>query len=387
MEMYKYLARIVNSQINNSSEVISSDDFTFEELKDIAIRNHIIYIMYTEMLKEKVYTEEQVREMRDAIKHSIMVTLFQMNEIGNLESQFEDKGVRNMVLKGSVLKRVYPRPEIREMSDIDVLIDMEDMEKADAVLNSKGYILHESVKHHDVYYKRPYIVLEAHKTLYDKTVDKNQYNYFLNLKERNLRENSKYTYEFSIEDFYVYMISHAAKHFYAMGCGIRNLIDVYVYLKEYRDKMDISYVEQELSKCGIKDFALHMEKLAFDWLEGKELDSFYLSLFQYMLDSGIYGKNENGIWNKFAQVNKEKISKLELKLWYYFPPLYYMSEYYPWLENKTYLLPIAWIIRFFRGLFMKKGTKKREMVKNIKNDQIMTYKQIYKKMNLVFSGK
>ena len=32
----------------------------------------------------------------------------------------------------------------------------------------------------------------------------------------------------------------------------------------------------------------------------------------------------------------------QLKRWYYFPPLSYMSELYPWLSRHSYLLPVAW---------------------------------------------
>ena len=75
-----------------------------------------------------------------------------------------------------------------------------------------------------------------------------------------------------------------------------------------------------------------------------------------MLDSGIYGKDENGIWNKFSEfkMKGKEVSKFRLKLWYFFPPVVYMAEYYPWIEGKPFLLPIAWGIRACRGIFMRK---------------------------------
>lgn len=387
MQIYEYLSSVVNAQLNNGVAERLPDSISFETISDIAVRNHLSYMIFSELLKDNTFSEQQKEFMRTRVKNSVLTALIQMNELKVIVEAFEKNHIKNMPMKGSVLKGIYPRPELREMSDIDILIDSNENEKVCEILKNLGYELYSSIKHHDIYRKGPCMTVEAHKYLYDKTVDNTQYKYFLGFDKANLCLGQDFSYEFGLEDFYVYMIAHAAKHFYAMGCGIRNLIDIFVYLSKYRDSMDWKYTRDELEKCGIADFAVHMEKLAFDWLENKELDSFYEDLFQYMLDSGIYGKDENGIWNKFCDEKKDKISKSELKLWYFFPPLYYMAEYYPWLEERHFLLPVSWVIRFFRGVFLHKGRKKREMVNNIKPDQIMVYKQIYQKMNLKFSKK
>lgn len=387
MQTYEYLAAIVNNHLKGTAVPKRPESISFEEIADIAQRNHLSYMIFSELIKDETCTEEQLTLMRNSIKVNVIRTLIQVNELKNMKAHFEEKGVKNMPLKGSILKYIYPRPELREMSDIDILIGGEDMDKASKVLVDMGYDSGTSVKHHDIFVKKPYMVVEAHRSLYDKSVDNNQYKYFLGFDKAVLSEGYSYSYEYKPEDFYVYMVAHAAKHFYAMGCGIRNLIDVYVYLEKYRDAMDMEYTRSALEKCGIANFAENMEKLAYDWLEGRKLDEFYESLFQYMMDAGIYGKDENGIWNKFADEEKKDISRWELKKWYFFPPLYYMAEYYPWVEDKAYLLPVAWMIRFFRGVFMHKGAKKREMVKTIKNDQILTYKRIYQRMNLKFSSR
>ena len=387
MQTYEYLASVVNAQLNNSKAAKRPKELDCETLYGIAVRNHMVYLIFSELVKEDDLDDQFKASIQAMLKKSILYTLIQTTELSHMIEGFEKRGVKNLPLKGAVMKYIYPRPEQREMSDIDVLIDDNDMPKAAECLTEMGYGLKQAIKHHDVYTKPPYMLIEAHKSLYDKTVDGNQFRYFLGFDKAILKEGCSSTYVFSNEDFYVYMIAHAAKHFYAMGCGIRNLVDVYVFLKKYRDVMDMDYTRRELEKCGIADFAKNIERLAFDWLEGRELDQFEQDLFQYMMDSGIYGKDENGIWNRFCDEKKENVTKFELKRWYYFPPLYYMSEYYPWLEEKPYLLPIAWIIRFARGLFMHKGAKKRDMVKKIKRDQILVYKKIYQKMNLKFSSR
>ena len=187
------------------------------------------------------------------------------------------------------------------------------------------------------------MIIEAHRAMYDKTVDYSQYEYFSNMSKAHVLEGHSYTYDFNREDFYIYMISHMAKHFYKMGCGIRNLLDIYIYLTKYGEELDRKYLECELKKLGLLDFTKHMEALAFVWMDNKKCTEFQQQLFDYMLDSGIYGKDENGIWNKFSEekVSERGTCRQQLKMWYFFPPYSYMKDYYPWLDRKPFLLPFA----------------------------------------------
>ena len=123
-------------------------------------------------------------------------------------------------------------------------------------------------------------------------------------------------------------------------------------------------------------------------MEKEEAGQFECQLFDYMLNSGIYGKDENGIWNKFAEkkCRDREVTRFRLKMWYFFPPVSYMAEYYPWLEERAFLLPAAWCIRFFRGLFLKKGMHKREMIHDIEKEQVKIYQNIYQQMELHFKG-
>ncbi len=382
----QYLAELVKAQLENRKPCNKPNDISVAELSDISLRNHMDYLLLGGLLKVENLSEEEKSTIRPRVVSSLMRTMAQVNEIKELERRFEEKNIKNQFMKGSRLKFMYPSPEMREMSDIDVLIDGDCMELAAQELTDRGYYLHQAIKHHDIYIKKPFMVMEAHRVMYDKTVDGGQYKYFSNFSKAILRENMFCSYDFSIEDFYVYMMAHMAKHFYKMGCGIRNLVDVYVYQEKYGAVMDKAYVKEELEKCGILEFTEHMEKLSSIWLKGEKSSMFYDDLFQYMMDSGIYGKDENGIWNKFSEekMRDKDATPSQLKRWYYFPPIAYMSEYYPWLEEHPYLLPVAWGIRAWRGVFMKKGVHKREMLHDIGEDKVKTYQKIYQNMGLHF---
>ena len=164
------------------------------------------------------------------------------------------------------------------------------------------------------------------------------------------------------------------------------MVDIYVYQEKYGAILNKDYIRDELKKCGILEFSKHMEKLTAIWLKGEKSSLFYDDLFQYMLDSGIYGKDENGIWNKFSEekMKDKEATPSQLKRWYYFPPLSYMSEYYPWLDGHSYLLPVAWFVRAWGGVFMNKGVEKRKMLHEIDADKVKIYQSIYQNMGLRF---
>lgn len=389
MNMQQYLANLVVSQLKGTKPLNKPDNISIGDIIDISKRNHINYLLLGALVRTDNLPEEALDNIRNMLQGSVLKTLAQVTELNKMVERFEKAGIKNQPMKGSCMKFMYPSPEMREMSDIDILVDADMMDSARDVMINLGYKLQQAVKHHDIYTKSPFMCVEIHRAMYDKTVDKAQHDYFKSFEKAVLRDGKKYTYDFNKEDFYVYMIAHMAKHFYAMGCGIRNLVDVYIYLEKYGKELDRSYLSKELKKCGIYDFAVNVEELAYIWLGGKKGDQFYDDLFQYMADCGIYGKDENGIWHKFAEEKLEgkNITRGKLKRWYYFPPLFYMAEYYPWLEKFPFLLPVAWCIRAFRGIFMKKGTQKREMLNVIDGDKAKTYQTIYKRMKLKFKHK
>lgn len=381
-----YLAELIHAQFEFRKPAPIPEGIEIDKLIQLSEKGHMDYLILGALLKVDGLSEQYISVLRSKILTSVSKTMMQVNELREMDRRFEEKGIVNQPMKGARMRFLYPSPEMREMSDIDVLIHADSMEKAATELQDMGYSLHKSIHHHDIYTKYPYMIIEAHRAMYDKTVDKNQYEYFTNFSKAQLMENHKYTYDFNAEDFYIYLIAHMAKHFYTMGCGIRNLLDIYVYLKQKGAAMDRVYVDSELEKLGLLTFTKQMEELAFVWMEKKQYTEFQQQIFDYMLDGGIYGKDENGIWNKFSEekMDEKEVSRKKLRKWYFFPPLSYMKEYYSWLEKYPCLLPAAWLIRACKGLFEKKGIYKREMIRDIPQEQIQIYKKIYQAMELHF---
>lgn len=382
----RILGKLVVSQLNNLPIQEETPELV-DELLYISQINQINYLVLGKMLQWNI-SEEKKNMIRGRIKKTIVLALLQVTELSKIEQAFEQNQIKCQPMKGALLKFIYPKPEMREMSDIDILVDEKCFEKCNDILKGLGYFLYKDIDHHMIYTNGNGILLEIHRSLYDVKTDKNQYEYFKDLSKCHTREGYKYIYDFDLEDYYVFMVAHMARHFYKKGCGIRNLVDLYVFHQRYENDIDWNYVDSEMKKLGIYDFNIHMTKLSRIWLTEEEGSTLYDNLFTYMMNDGVYGKDENGFWNKChikADEDGKDIRK-KLRRWYYFPTLDYMKEYYLFLNKFPFLLPIAWFIRGINGVFGIKGTGKERLnvIKHIDKNMVCEMSEIYQTMKLDF---
>ena len=374
-----YYSELVRACLEKRKPAPIPESLDADVLIKNAIKGQIYYPIASSLIKLDL-EESLAGFLRNNLKLSTFKTLMQMVGSKEITEAFEREGIRHQILKGAIIKKDYPSPEIREMSDIDLVVYDGSLDKAAKVMEQLGYTNHGLIKHHMIFSKGKDLHVEVHWCLFDENVDHKQHVYFKDFRA-HLVEGKQYTYEFSHEDFYVYMIAHMAKHFFETGCGIRNLMDIYIYWNKYGDQMDQTYLEGELTKCGIKDFEENMHRLAYIWLDNTECPEFFENLFAYMVDSGIYGKSENGIWGQLAKETPEAEGTW---IHYYFPSYSFMVEKYKWLKNKPFLLPVAWVIRGIMAACSKEARKHKNLLESSGDKDTAKMIEMYHKLNLNF---
>ena len=281
---------------------------------------------------------------------------------------FEKGGVKFMPLKGYELKNLYPKTEMRYTSDCDILIDGKEIRKVRRIIAGLGVKVERHDEHHDiVYFDKTKSVFELHKTLF---VGKLKDYFKVGFEKAKLKDGYKYYYELSPEDFYMTLIAHSAYHFAeAGGVGIRHIADIYVF-KKYNE-LDKEYLLREFDKCGLKMFAEQFEKLEQFFFEDKNADNFTLKLADYVLSSGVLGNSDK---KEAAEVAANK-TKTMATFKMIFPPASNMKFSYPILNKAIFLLPVFYVVRWFRIIFLtpkrllrmkKVNSAKPEDVKQIK---------------------
>ena len=354
---------------------------------------HFIDALVGTTLKQAGVTLPKYWEER-IVKAVRKVLLFDA-ERKKLCAWMDSEDIWYLPLKGIVLKEYYPSVGMRQMSDNDILFDADAWERVEKHMISEGYKA-ESVGsgNHDVYQKPPVYNFEMHRSLYGRGHDENWVEYYSDIKNRLIPDQSEGTYDtaysaskntvanhtdrmnggnrscgyhMSDEDFYIYITSHACKHYSGSGTGLRTLLDFYAYLSAKETSLDFDYIQAECKKLGIEGFERHNRilcKKVFSPPQTYEQSSFEQSLsedeldmLKYYLSSGVYGTFDRMVANRMEKQKKEagkgKLSKLTYYRHRVFPGME-LYENYQILVRHKWLIPAYWFYRIVRMLFSRK---------------------------------
>ena len=267
-------------------------------------------------------------------------------------------------LKGIVIKDYYPDPNSREFADNDILFG-----NGDSIIRKffikRGYASEYYRKsNHDVYLKKPFFNFEMHRALFGETGDNQKVvEYFKNYINKALSKEGHEKY-LSKEDFYIYFTAHSYKHFHNSGCGIRTLVDYYLYLK--KEQLDFDYINQELAKLDLVDFSNKISSLSLKLFDNEPLNEDEEQMLLFIASSGTYGTLENSVSKGVKEKGKTGYFMARV-----FPPYRFYKTAYPWAYYCPILIPFAWLARFFRILFKnpKKASRELKLISESKEEK------------------
>lgn len=272
-----------------------------------------------------------------------------------LYKYLNDNKIDYLPLKGIIIKEYYKDPMTREFADNDILFDDNKKELVKQFFLDRGYKVEEyGISNHDVYLKDPFYNFEMHRSLINNIKGTQIYiDYFEGCLSRYPIEEQSKHYQ-SNEDFYIYFTVHSYKHFSVSGCGIRTLLDYYLFLKN--NKLDFDYINKEMVILGLKDFSNLISNLSIKLFDNKELNEEEKEMLLFVASSGTYGtvgnRTEQGI------TNKGKYGYLLSRI---FPPITAYRYHYMWAYNHRVLVPIAWFLRLCRGIFKQHNKTSQEL--------------------------
>ena len=277
-------------------------------------------------------------------------------------------GITYLQLKGLVLKDYYPDPYTREFADNDIYFEGSD-EIVKKFFTDRGYEVEIFRKsNHDVYLKKPCLNFEMHRALFGETGDNDKFiEYFAKPKVGPLGHDCNELI-YRPNDFYVYFTAHSYKHFHNAGCGLRTLVDYYIFLKKNKenDSLDFKYINKELNKIDLVDFSNQISTLSLKVFDEQELDEQELETLLFIASSGTYGTLEN-------RVNKGVKEKGKVRYFFsrIFPPYRFYKGAYPWAYKVPILIPVAWLCRFFKIIFKnpKRATSELKMISKSKEEK------------------
>ena len=276
-------------------------------------------------------------------------------------ARFEEAGIWYMPLKGALLKELYPRFGMRQMSDNDILIDPDRAEDVRAVMEGRGFTTeHFGESNHDIYHREPIYNYEMHTALFDKRNYPELDAYYHDVKQRLVKDpDNGFGWHFTDEDFYLYMLAHEFKHHRNAGTGLRSLLDTYVYLRA-KPNLDRAYIAAEAEKFGAGEYERLQRETALALFSGGELSPEEAEMAEYMAGSGVYGTAEQGFRNSVERTYKTAGSEGKYLLRRLFLPATVLREAYPVLDRHPWLIPFYSIWRLIHAVLFRRKTIRRE---------------------------
>ena len=286
--------------------------------------------------------------------------------------------IPHIFLKGICLKNDYPVPSLRTMCDIDALVHAEDFEALDTVARELGAESEHGDGNHRNYSFPNGVNLEFHPNLvhHDSPVCAG-----INPGWQYAKEDpATGAWEMTEEGFYLNTLCHLADHFASGGVGVRFVLDVWVCRNLRKAQPDRAFVEAELKRLGLLDFAVNIENLADSWFGNGEMTPVLEELAEYILTSRSHGHSERAMLNAVAISGSQSAAIMKKT----FHSRAEMEDRFPWVKGKPWLLPVAWCVRAFKAV-TKRGRLVTKWIKgtgNIEKDEIRRQREMLKRFGI-----
>ncbi len=363
----RYLARVFFEYEDGLEISEKPEDLSWDFVYGMAKR-HSLEALIFEAIGERAKVEAPAALYADWSRDASVAGakhITQRIELQNLSKLFSENGIPYLPLKGFLIKELYRTPSLRQMTDIDIFVGQENLEKSKELLLKSGYELDSSLEVHDSFKKPPFLEIELHKILHN---DMRGYT----IEDSVSKEGNEYHRVMTEEDFLVFLLHHAKKHDETGGAGIRTVFDFYLIFK--KKKYDEETIRERLIKENLLDFYENLKALINLWFYAGESTEALSDFELYTVTGGTYGNLENAYLRK-----RKKKGSMAIFFERLFPPFSLMSSRYPVLKKCPILLPVFYPVRFISSLFngnvkknvkaMKGSSKKKKELEKLSSEK------------------
>ncbi len=304
-----------------------------------------------------------------------------------------NRGAQPLVIKGIILRDLYPQPEQRPSTDEDLLVSDDDYPLLrDALL---GCGLHidgdpapdaEEITFRD---QGRHLYLEVHRRLLaegsDAYGDCNAP--FIHALERSIMveiQGVRFR-TLSPTDHMLYLLCHAYKHLLHGGVGIRQICDMGLFAARYGSELDWEHIASACETLHIRRFAAALFAIGETYLglaapaAFAGCDEDLEPLLEDILSGGIYGAEDiDRLHSSTLTLDAVAADRTGRRrggaLRSVFPPAKDLSGRYAYLRTKPWLLPTAWVQRIWGYLAGRKAVRPTETLR-IGRDRIALLKR------------
>ncbi len=378
----------------------------------LASKHNVLPVVFLSI--KKLYAANELpldAQVYDVLNQLVLRTVLQsesrLTAVHGVLRALEDAGISCCVLKGESYAHLYASPSSRISSDVDILIHPSDEERALAVLRGLSMQIspRSNLSHHIRCTGNDTGLIELHTDLYEEFLDAV---YFQNLVRQTEPVQSLRLDEttsipiLGINDGALFGTAHFIKHFLTFGAGIKQVMDLLLYLANYRDKMDMAAYWDVLKALKYDRFMRTIMGIGVSYLHFSvkdfpeaEQNSSVEPLLDDILEGGAFGVNQaerSGFHNLYMQeryrtlcggdyriyLNRQRKKGAKKSLCLSRSAL---NAQYPFAARHPILLPAAWIAHTIQ--WTKKALKRLPTFLHTKKPLQKPNQAVQKRMELI----
>ncbi len=352
------------------------------ELVKEAQKHDILPMLIESVDKSRVFetTEEKFRSyIKEYSRCRVIYQAAATAEFELLYSFLIDRGLKPIVIKGMILRSLYPNPELRHSADEDLLITADELPSYHQAMLDYGLTLVNPDEDIDLSYEVAYkndekhLYIELHKLFFppESKAYANMNYLFDGVRNRcvSVMIYGQKFFTLSPTDHLLYLICHAFKHFLHSGVGIRQIADITIFVNAFEECIDWNYIYSSCQSIQIEVFTAALFKIGLNYLILKSVPPYFSEidideepLLMDIMTGGLYGAADMDRLHSgnmtLEAVSSERTGQNRNGLLHsLFPGKSYLQQKFKYAKENPVLIPIAWAQRIL--LYLKNSRKSK----------------------------
>ena len=261
---------LTRKQIDEMSHLSDLNRDELQQFIALADRHEVLPMLY-DIFEQAKIPKDLMQYVSDRSRRMVLES-YRLMQLAAYVTQFlQEEGITAIVLKGASTASLYPVPEVRKSSDVDLLLaNPKEYEKACEIFLKKGFHLNdeEHSNHHKSFVTEEGVLVELHSLLVEPFESKAFNRYVQELTktfETHVQENKHWgvtLYEPELIYHAYYLLLHMMQHFLRSGFGLRNLCDWVVILQQEFQNKEKEQLLKLLHDSGMQGFASCLTQIA-----------------------------------------------------------------------------------------------------------------------------
>lgn len=361
-ELRDVLFSVIRSGMETGTSELQLSPETCRELLRFGAAQSIFPIIYHGL--ERMEVPKEALQDFNARRLKELYSLVQRDEaLCSVSSALEAENIPYILLKGAVLRELYPRPELRTSCDIDILVREETLEQAVAAIECRTDFKTQKRAYHDISMLNGSFHLELHFSI--KENEENLDRLLVRAWEYAQPTGEGCRYAFTPEFQIFHVTAHMCYHLLHGGLGIRPFLDL--WLLRNKTAFEEASVRAMCESCGIQKFYEACCALSQVWMEQAPHTETSAQFEAFCLSGGVFGSS------KFKNAARQREARgIKYVLRRVFPPASQVKDYYGNHLGRHHALPYYYAKRL---LSWTGRSRRKELQTQLK--QIMSSDQAY----------